>query len=219
MDNQEIWTWIEERKWGYRGELQWSFATDRSVRFRCLLARGLADHRPPVLRVEPHRCCHVVSSSRHTPGSARDALAATVLTFRAHDLEKRQHLFGHHVLKPLPPARTGMFGSGTALDITPEVVRQEREIHAKWSHRPAYAPVTIETEDVDDQPPSYEKSEIDSKRASAEAPASSSAVSGVGGPSSVASSVDAGLTQAAQRIPPALPPRKGKVEPHMPGGL
>lgn len=104
-----------------------------------------------------------------------------------------------------------MFGSGTALDITPEVVRKEKEIHAKWSHRPAYAPVTVDTEEADSQPPSYEMSERDTQRVPHAAGSSS-----VGG---VAGSVDASLTQAAQRIPPPLPPRKGNVEQHMPGGL
>lgn len=103
-----------------------------------------------------------------------------------------------------------MFGSGTALDITPEVVRQEKEIHAKWSHRPAYAPVTVDAEQPDEQPPSYEKSEIDSKRVSEVVPESTTGV---------AASLNAGLTQASQRIPPALPPRKGHAESHMPGGL
>lgn len=115
-----------------------------------------------------------------------------------------------------------MFGSGTALDITPEVVRQEREIHAKWSHKPAYAPVTVDVdiEDTDDQPPPYAETEADNQRVSGSVPQSSTSVGSVSGVSGVSASVDTGLTQAAQRIPPPLPPRKGAVgavESHMPG--
>lgn len=57
---------------------------------------------------------------------------------RAHDLEKRQHLFGHGVLKPLPRDQVGLFGSGNGLDQTADVVRQENEIEAKWSARHIY---------------------------------------------------------------------------------
>lgn len=145
-----------------------------------------------------------------------------LLISRAHDLEKRQHLFSHGVLKPSPPSRTGMFGSGTALDITPEVVRAEREIHAKWSHKPAYAPKTVEVEEGEDLPPSYEMSEIVETRTFEVAPQSSSALR-QGGSSAESSgrsaSIDvAGPGPASQRVPPPLPPRKGNAEARVPGG-
>lgn len=39
MDNQETWTWIEERKWGYRGEYRTAHVrADRSLRFHRILA-------------------------------------------------------------------------------------------------------------------------------------------------------------------------------------
>jgi hypothetical protein len=105
------------------------------------------------------------------------------LTYRAHDLEKRQHLFGHGILQPLPPSRVGLFGSGSPADITPEVVKAEKGIEAQWSSRPAFQPVDhvydpeVPEPDYPDQPPAY------------------------------SASVAPGATNVTKRVPPPLPPR------------
>jgi hypothetical protein len=70
---------------------------------------------------------------------------------RAHDLEKRQHLFAHHILQPLAPSQVGIFGSGNGLEITPDVVAAEKRIEAKWSSKPAYVPIEAQ-DDGEDTP-------------------------------------------------------------------
>jgi hypothetical protein len=118
-------------------------------------------------------------------------------SYRAHDLEKRQHLFGHGIIAPLPPNRVGLFGCGSGRDITPAVVKAEKEIERKWSARPVYQPIDVVDDysrpmgDYPDTPPTYDE-----------------ATGSVG--SASASAVPSG-SSAARRVPPALPPRHEKV--------
>ncbi|CAK9779990.1 hypothetical protein CC85DRAFT_283575 [Cutaneotrichosporon oleaginosum] len=156
MGSDEIWRWIEERKWAYR-----------SFGFCASLLEGI-----PILGLW---------------FSVSNRIGAAMW---AHDLEKRQHLFAHHILQPLAPSQVGIFGSGNGLEITPEVVAAEKRIEAKWSARPAYIPPEIQDDGEDtpainagppplpprDAPPAY-----------SEVPASASA--------------------SARRQPPQLPPR------------
>lgn len=130
---------------------------------------------------------------------------------RAHDLEKRQHLFLHRILQPLAPSQVGIFGSGNGLDVSKEAARAEKAIEAKWSSKPAYVPTDAPDDGSDtpsinfgpapplpprkDAPPPY-------------APASSSSMT---------------ATAAGIQHPPRLPPRpqnlKQSVPQPMPGSL
>ena len=51
----------------------------------------------------------------------------------AFDLEKRQHLFAHGVIKPLAPNETGFYGSGPFNDQGVNIQKAEDEIDAKFS--------------------------------------------------------------------------------------
>lgn len=52
---------------------------------------------------------------------------------RAFDLEKRQHLFHHRVLKPLPPNMVGLWGTGSIHDVNVDIQAAEAEIERKWA--------------------------------------------------------------------------------------
>ncbi|KAL1405979.1 hypothetical protein Q8F55_007662 [Vanrija albida] len=114
MAPDEVWRWVEERKWAYR-----------AFGFLAALLESL-----PILGL--------VFNISNRIGAA----------MWAHDLEKRQHLFAHGVLRPLPPARVGIFGTGTPLDMTPEVRRAGAEIEKRWSAKPVFAPTAGEDGDV-----------------------------------------------------------------------
>ncbi|BEI99891.1 hypothetical protein CcaverHIS631_0409340 [Cutaneotrichosporon cavernicola] len=143
MTSDQIWRWIEERKWAYR-----------SFGFCASLMEGI-----PILGLA---------------FSVSNRIGAAMW---AHDLEKRQHLFAHHILQPLPPSQVGIFGSGNGLEITPEVVEAEKRIEAKWSSRPAYIHPEAEDDGKDtptfsagppplpprrDAPPAYSETEASS---------------------------------------------------------
>ncbi|RSH92982.1 hypothetical protein EHS25_008430 [Saitozyma podzolica] len=55
----------------------------------------------------------------------------------AFDLEKRQHLFSHSVLRPLPPDQVGWFGSGATSDLDVDIQAAEEEIERKrgWGEK------------------------------------------------------------------------------------
>lgn len=142
---------------------------------------------------------------------------------RAHDLEKRQHLFAHGILQPLPPARVGIFGSGTPRDITTEVVVAEKQIEARWSTRPVFHPQVIERPDSeypDVAPPSYEASAAGVAAAGAAAGSSTGKSSAIKVPPPLPARTSAATTSTA--VPPPLPPRhdvKLDAETSMPGAL
>ncbi|ORY34271.1 hypothetical protein BCR39DRAFT_575803 [Naematelia encephala] len=53
----------------------------------------------------------------------------------AHDLEKRQHLFSHGILSPLPPDQTGFYGMGAVTDLGVDIQQAEDQIEQKWSKK------------------------------------------------------------------------------------
>jgi hypothetical protein len=59
------------------------------------------------------------------------------LISRAFDLEKRQHLFHHSIIKPLPPNMVGLWGSGSIHDVDVDIQKAEAEIERKWAGRDA----------------------------------------------------------------------------------
>jgi len=83
------------------------------------------------------------------------------------------------------------------MDITPAVVKAEKEIEARWSARPAfqpeehvYDPAKPEADYPDTKPPSYEDVVHGATAAVASAPAAAT-----------------GPSEAIRRVPPPLPPR------------
>ncbi|RXK39241.1 hypothetical protein M231_03461 [Tremella mesenterica] len=54
----------------------------------------------------------------------------------AFDLEKRQHLFSHQALQPLPPSQVGFFGSGGVSNTDLNIQAAEEEIERRWSQKP-----------------------------------------------------------------------------------
>lgn len=133
---------------------------------------------------------------------------------RAHDLEKRQHLFSHHILAPLPPNKVGVFGCGSPMDITPEVVKAEKEIEGQWSSRPAFQPADSVDDysrplaDYPDTPPSYEEVAAAGVGAGAK-PVVPVVPGSLNAFAASSSGVPAG--GATRRVPPALPPRHDKA--------
>ncbi|TXT08713.1 hypothetical protein VHUM_02841 [Vanrija humicola] len=109
----------------------------------------------------------------------------------AHDLEKRQHLFAHGVLQPLPPSRVGIFGTGSVLDMTHEVRRAGAEIEKRWSNAPVYAPTD----------------EGDSEAPAPAAPTPSAPTPGETPPPPYSAVAGGTPDGTRRRLPPQLPPR------------
>lgn len=67
MEEQEVWRWVEERKWAYRGEysLQGSAVEGSlmiSIRLRCIVPRKYPYYRSFPVDLQPGRSGHVVSA-------------------------------------------------------------------------------------------------------------------------------------------------------------
>ena len=68
------------------------------------------------------------------PSFVGAGVSASVLTdHRAFDLEKRQHLFHHGVLKPLPPNMVGLWGTGSIHDVGVDIHAAEAVIERTWA--------------------------------------------------------------------------------------
>ncbi|WVF70297.1 hypothetical protein IAT40_005086 [Kwoniella sp. CBS 6097] len=101
MGNDEIWRWVEERKWAYR-----------AFGFAASLIESV-----PIIGLF---------------FSISNRIGAAMWAF---DLEKRQHLFGNDIIKPLQPHQVGFYGMGTVDDLGVDIQRAEDELEMRWSQK------------------------------------------------------------------------------------
>ncbi|WVR06044.1 hypothetical protein IAU60_003072 [Kwoniella sp. DSM 27419] len=101
MSNDEIWRWVEERKWAYR-----------AFGFAASLVESI-----PIFGLF---------------FSISNRIGAAMWAF---DMEKRQHLFGNQIIKPLPPSQVGFYGMGSVDDLGVDIQKAEDELEKQWSRK------------------------------------------------------------------------------------
>ena len=104
-----------------------------SISNRVGAAMWYVSFHPSTNHLPPCTLIIMPSTSSLLQCAATANLRGDKLIRRAFDLEKRQHLFHHAILKPLPRNMVGIWGTGSIHDVGVDIQAAEKKIEQYWA--------------------------------------------------------------------------------------